>query len=179
MTQAKQWRSSRSTTALLERPAGGGTPPSKVCLPRHWTFLAICKCPGHPSQCLLSPTSHFSIRNSSHTGGRLFLWCARLGPTAWPLHKPCPLPEPPLLQICKNTLNSRFKLHLREASRAARSKTVAPPAPLYPSNPLLSLCQHVSLRPYCLYCFSAFYPSPSLTGGLIRMGSLSCALLHS
>lgn len=157
MTQAKQWRRSRSTTALLEHPAGGGTPPSKVCLPRHWTFLAICKCPGHPSQCLLSPTSHFLIRNSSHTGGRLFLWCARLGPTAWPLHKPCPLPEPPLLQISKNTLNSRFKLlHLREASRAARSKTAAPPCPSLSQQPsfiTLPACLTQTLLSLLLLCF--------------------------
>lgn len=162
---------SPGASSRWRNPAIQGLSPTPLNLPCH---LQMPRTP-----IAVPALSHFSIRNSSHTGGRLFLWCARLGPTAWPLHKPCPLPEPPLLQICKNTLNSRFKLHLREASRAAQSKTVAPPAPLYPSNPLLSLCQHVSLRPYCLYCFSAFYPSPSLTGGLIRMGSLSCALLHS
>ena len=186
MTQAKQWRSSRSTPALLELP-GGGTPPSKVSLPCHWTFLAICKCPGHPSQCLLSPTSHFLIRNSSHTGGGLFPWCARLGPTTWPLNTPCPLrmscllPQPPLLQISKNTLNSRFKfLHLREASRTAQSKIAAPPCPSLSQQPyFITSLACLTLWPYCLYCFSALYSSPSLRGELIRMGSLSCALLPS
>ena len=161
-------------------------PPSKVSLPRHWPVLAICKCPGHPSQRLLSPTSHFLIRNSSHAGGGLSPWCARLGPTAWPSHKPCrpcmscPLPQPPLLQISKNILNSRFKFHLREASRTAQSKTAAPPCPSLSQQPyFITSLACLTLWPYCLYCFSAFYPSPSLRGELIRMGSLSCALLPS
>ena len=108
-------------------PTIQGLPPTSLNLPCHLQT---------PRTSIPAPalSGHFLIRNSSHTGSRLFLWCARLGPTAWPLHKPCPLrmscplPEPPLLQISKNTLNSRFKfLHLREASRAAQSKTVAPP----------------------------------------------------
>ena len=128
-----------------------------------------------------------SDQNSSHTGGGLFPWCARLGPTAWPLNTPCPLrmscllPQPPLLQISKNTLNSRFKfLHLREASRTAQSKIAAPPCPSLSQQPyFITSLACLTLWPYCLYCFSAFYSSPSLRGELIRMGSLSCALLPS
>lgn len=139
---------SPGASSRWRNPAIQGLSPTPLNLPCH---LQMPRTP-----IAVPALSHFSIRNSSHTGGRLFLWCARLSPTAWPLHKPCPLPEPPLLQICKNTLNSRFKLHLREASRAARSKTVAPPAPSLSQQPsfiTLPACLTQTLLSLLLLCF--------------------------
>lgn len=185
MTQAKQWSSSRSTTALLELPAGGGTPPSKVSLPRHWTFLAICKCPGHLSQHLLSPATFWS-----ETPATLVAVCSSgvrgsvLPPGLCTSHALCVCHA-----LCLSHHSSRsprthstLSLNFFTSERLPELlslKQQPHPASLYPSNPILSLLQHVSLWPYCLYCFSGFYPSPSLRGELIRMGSLSCALLHS
>ena len=185
MTQAKQWRRSRSTPALLELPGGGTHHPRSLSHVTDPSLPFANAQDTHPSACSLPPATFWS-----ETPATLVAVCPPgvrgSVPTAWPSHKPCrpcmscPLPQPPLLQISKNILNSRFKFHLREASRTAQSKTAAPPCPSLSQQPyFITSLACLTLWPYCLYCFSAFYPSPSLRGELIRMGSLSCALLPS